>query len=443
MANAAFRMAQGARLVQPAHLTDQIRARRYGEARQIIGNYGTNSASAMRTVLRTRLSLHCWQGDDVTGFEKRGSSAGSGGIQATGNYPGKARTPKELRDDIGFAASLVPGETNVNVHAIYLEAGKRIPRDRILPKHFKGYVKWAKDHHFGLDFNPTFFGDDPNFVDGRTLSHPDKRIRDYWVRHDIACRVIAASFAEELGIDSACNHWAPDGFKDNTTATRKAVELMKSSLDKALKKEFKGVRDYLESKLFGIGSESFVVGSHEFYLAYVIANSRQGLGLTYDYGHFHPTEEISKKLDATFAFISLILLHASRGVRWDSDHVLTINDFAQSVDDAIVAGGYLKRAAFALDYFDASINRISAYVSGARAKQRMLLNSLCTPFHLMKKVEATGDGATRLILGSNIRASLPTSDVWNKLCSQAGVPMDDELPAVIADYEKSVLSKRN
>jgi len=362
-----------------------------------------------------------------------------GGLAVTGNYPGKARTPDELRADVDKALSLIPGKHRLNLHAFYAETReKRVNRDEIEPRHFQGWIDWARRNELGLDFNPTFFSH-PKAADGFTLSHRDKGIRQFWIEHGIACRAIGAAMGKALGKTCITNVWIPDGYKD-TPADRKAPrERLAASLDAIFKKPLppRLNLDSVEPKLFGIGSESYVVGSHEFYLGYAI--SRKKL-LTLDAGHYHPTESISDKISSVMQFLPEILLHVSRGVRWDSDHVVTLSDDLYAIAREVVANGYAKRVHIGLDYFDASINRIAAWVIGTRNMLRALLVALLEPPGI-REAESVGDHTRRLALQEEVKG-LPFGAVWDYYCESKGVPVREAWLQEVKAYERDVLSKR-
>ncbi len=330
--------------------------RAYDLAKEQFAAFGVNTDRAVKRALGVPVSVHCWQADDVAGLETTEEGLSTGGIQATGNFPGAARTGEEIRQDFDLAARLIPGRLRFNIHASYAETGRKVvDRDAIQPRHFKAWLDWAKDRKLGLDFNPTFFAH-PLAESGMTLAHQDPAVRHFWVEHAIACRRIARSFACELG-PTVCNIWIPDGMKDSTVDRWGPRERLVASLDRILERKMPGVVDSVESKLFGIGCEDYTVGSHEFYLLY--AQSRDVV-LCYDMGHFHPTESVAEKLSATMQFLDRILVHVSRGVRWDSDHVVLFNDDVKALCDEAVRGNAVDRIYWALDFFDASINRIGA-----------------------------------------------------------------------------------
>ena len=411
----------------------------YALARERYAALGVDSDAALARLRRVAISLHCWQGDDVGGFEdpERGLS---GGIMATGNYPGKARTPDELRQDLDKAYSLIPGSHRLNLHAIYAETGgKRVARNELQPEHFRNWIDWARENGHGLDFNPTLFSH-PLADSGFTLSSPDEAVRTFWIEHCIACRHIGATFGRELGTPCVTNIWIPDGYKD-TPVDRKSPRLrLKESLDAVLQEPIHPDYnlDAVESKLFGLGSESYVVGSHEFYLGYAVSS---GILLCLDSGHFHPTETISDKISALMPFIDELLLHISRGVRWDSDHVVTLNDDLQAITQEIVRGDYLERVHIGLDFFDASINRIAAWTIGARNTLRGLLMALLEPTAQMRALELDGNYTRRLALLEALK-SMPFGAVWDYYCLQQGAPVGADFMDEVRAYETQVLAGR-
>ena len=401
---------------------------------------GVDTAKAFDNLAPIPLSLHCWQGDDVGGFENTGAEL-SGGIAATGNYPGKARNADELRRDLDQAYRLIPGQHRLNLHALYAETnGKRIERNELRPEHFAAWIDWAKANGHGIDFNPTLFSH-PQAASGFTLASYDKSIRRFWIEHCIACRKIGEAFGQQLGTPCITNIWIPDGLKDTPANRRTPRELLKNSLDTifAEKIDSRYNLDSVEGKLFGIGSESYVVGSHEFYLGYAIANH---VMLTLDAGHFHPTEMISDKLSAVLMFVNEMLLHISRGVRWDSDHVVTFTDELQAITQELVRGGYLNRVHIGLDYFDASINRIAAWVVGARNTLRALLFALIEPTDQLRLLEVTSDYTTRLALLEELKG-MPFGAVWDYYCLRQGVPVGIAFMDAIKEYEEHELAKRS
>ena len=399
---------------------------------------GVDTAAAMARLDTVAISLHCWQGDDVSGFENPGGDL-TGGIATTGNYPGKARTADELRSDLDVVYSLLPGSHRLNLHAIYLETDRKVERNAIEPRHFSAWKDWAKANNHGLDFNPTCFSH-PKSADGFTLSHRDDGIRQFWIEHCIASRKIGEYFGKELGTPAVTNIWIPDGYKDSPVDRRTPRELLCNSLDAVLAEEIdpRYNLDAVEPKLFGIGSESYVVGSMEFYEAYAL--SRKIL-LTLDAGHFHPTETIADKISALLLYLDQLLLHVSRGVRWDSDHVVTFNDDLQAIAQEIVRNDALERIHIGLDYFDASINRVAAWTIGSRNTLRALLMALLEPREMLRQYEIEGDFSSRLALLEELK-SMPFSAVWDYYCIQKNVPVGMDFMSVIKDYEKKELSKR-
>jgi len=413
--------------------------RAYEYARERYAALGVDTEAALDRLRSVSISLHCWQGDDVGGFEAPGGPLG-GGIAATGNYPGKARSAAELRSDLDEAYRLIPGRHRLNLHAIYAEPGEQaVSRDKLAPEHFAAWVEWAKERGHGLDFNPTLFSH-PLADDGFTLSSADPAIRRFWIDHCIACRRIGEHFGRQLGMPCVTNIWIPDGYKD-TPADRKAPrERLRASLDEIMAARIDRQYNYdaVESKLFGLGSESYVVGSHEFYLGYAI--TRQTL-LCLDSGHFHPTEVVSDKLSSVLLYIDRVLLHVSRGVRWDSDHVITLSDELQAVMQELVRGDYLDRVHIGLDFFDASINRVGAWVIGTRNALRALLLALLEPRDLLLEAEANGDYTARLALLEEAKG-LPFGAVWDAYCQREEVPVGYAYLDELRSYESAVLSLR-
>jgi len=397
-----------------------------------------DTETALSLLEKVSISLHCWQGDDVGGFENPGGEL-SGGIAATGNYPGKARTADELRSDLDVVYGLLPGSHRLNLHAIYLEADHRVERNALEPRHFSAWKDWAKANRHGIDFNPTCFSH-PKSADGFTLAHRDPGIRQFWVEHCIASRKIGEYFGRELGTPAVTNIWIPDGYKDSPADRRTPRKLLCDSLDSILVERIdpRYNLDAVEPKLFGIGSESYVVGSMEFYTAYAL--SRKVL-LTLDSGHFHPTETIADKISSLLLFLDQLLLHVSRGVRWDSDHVVTFNDDLQAITQEIVRNDALERIHIGLDYFDASINRVAAWTIGARNTLRALLIALLEPQGMLNQFEIEGDFSSRLALQEELK-SMPFSAVWDYYCLRKNVPVGVKFMTVIKDYEKKELSKR-
>jgi L-rhamnose isomerase len=400
---------------------------------------GVDAEAALKKLGKIPVSLHCWQGDDVRGFECPDGDL-TGGIQATGNYPGRARSPQELRGDIEFVLSLVGGSHRVNVHACYaeFEKGKKADRDALQPEHFKGWIGWAKKNGLGMDFNPTLFSH-PMF-NGFSLSSRDKKIRNFWIRHTIATRRIAAAIGKALGSPCVNNVWIPDGYKDIPADRETHRKILNDALDACFAEALnpKHMLDAVESKLFGIGAESYTVGSHEFYMGYAVKNQKL---LTLDAGHFHPTETISDKLSSCLLFVPEILLHVSRGVRWDSDHVVIVNDDLIAIAQELVRLNQFKRVHIGLDYFDASINRIAAWVIGVRAMQKALLYAMLEPIKLMTDAEKSDDLTSRLAWTETAKV-LPFGAVWDKFCADEDVPLDTAWLKEVKTYEANVLAKR-
>jgi L-rhamnose isomerase len=408
-------------------------------ARERYADVGVNTAAALKTLSTIPISLHCWQGDDVRGFEDFGSVIG-GGLAVTGQHPGRARTANELRQDLEKALSLIPGNHRVNLHAMYGEFdGHQVDRDEIAPEHFRNWIAWAKDCRIALDFNATCFAH-PKAADGFTLSHRDKAIRQFWIEHCRRSREIGATMGRTLGTACATNLWIPDGFKDNPADRRSHRELLAHSLDAVFKRSLptRHNLDAVEGKLFGIGSESCTVGSHEFYLGYAITRRKL---LCLDSGHFHPTETISDKISSVLQFMPEILLHVSRGIRWDSDHVVTFTEELLAIAREIIANRYEQRVRLGLDYFDASINRVAAWVIGARNLLRALLVALLEP-PAIREAEIAGDWTSRLALQEEAKA-LPFGAVWDFYCDCQGVPSGERWLPEAQRYERDVLSKRN
>lgn len=391
--------------------------------------------SALAQLTAIPISIQCWQGDDVCGFENSASELG-GGLAVTGNYPGKARNGEELRADAEQAMRHLPGKHRFNLHASYAETGgQKVDRNELRSEHFAAWIAWAKSQKIGLDFNPTFFAH-PLASSGMTLAHSAPDIRRFWVEHGRATRRIAATFGAELGAPAVHNIWIPDGMKDTPVDRWGPRARLQESLDEILREPLPGdqILDSVEGKLFGIGSESFVVGSHEFYLGYA---SRKQIALCLDSGHFHPTEELADKLSAVLSAVPQVLLHVSRGVRWDSDHVVVLNDELRAIASELVRGNCLNRVRIGLDFFDASINRIAAWVIGVRATQQALLQALLEPIKLLKGVESDGDFTARLALLEQAK-QLPWSAVWAEFCQRANVSAGWEWLRELRDYERKV-----
>jgi L-rhamnose isomerase len=411
----------------------------YTLARERYAALGVDTDAALKTLARVSISIHCWQGDDVGGFEHAGGALGEG-LAVTGNYPGKARTPAELRADFEQALALIPGRHRFNLHASYAEVdGGNVDRDALSPAQFQGWIAWAKRLGIGLDFNQTYFSH-PKVRGGLTLTSPDKAIRQFWIEHGIRCREIGAAFGRALGKTCLTNLWIPDGMKDTPADRKGPRERLIESLDAIFKKRLdpKLNVDSVEPKLFGIGAESYTPGSHEFYLGYAVS---RGKLLTLDAGHYHPTEGIADKISSVLCYLPEIALHVSRGVRWDSDHVVTLTDDLQAIAQEIVWGGYLGRVRLGLDYFDASINRVAAWVIGTRNLLKALLLALLAPSSRLKQAELEGDYTTRLALMEDARL-LPAGAVWDQFCLQEEVPVGDAWLAEVKRYERGVLSQR-
>jgi L-rhamnose isomerase len=401
---------------------------------------GVDVDRAMERLADIAVSIHCWQGDDVGGFERAGASLEGGGIQATGNYPGKARTIDELRADLDKALEMIPGSHRLNLHASYLDnGGKSVERDQIGIEHFQSWIDWCGQNKMGMDFNPTYFSH-PKADDGFTLSSADEGIRNFWIDHGIACRKIAEEMGRQLGTPSVVNFWIPDGYKDIPVDRKTPRERLANSLDTifAEKIDPKFELDAVESKLFGIGSESYVTGSHEFYMGYAVS---RGKLLCLDAGHYHPTEVISDKLSSVLTFLDEILLHVSRPVRWDSDHVVILDDELRAIAQQIVRGDYLGRVHIGLDFFDASINRVAAWVIGTRCMIKALLLALLEPVDKMKQFEKDGDYTSRLAIFEELK-TMPFGAVWDYYCVKKDVPQEADWLKAIKQYEKDVLSKR-
>jgi L-rhamnose isomerase len=411
----------------------------YALAKERYAEFGVDTERALARLQRIAVSVHCWQGDDVGGFES-GEGLAGGGILATGNYPGKARNPDELRTDLERAYSVIPGTHRLNLHASYREAGGRaVERNQLQPAHFQRWIDWARQMGIGVDFNGTFFSH-PKAADGFTLAHRDRGIRRFWVEHGVACRKIGEAMGRALGSPCVTNLWIPDGYKDVTIDRKGPRERLKRSLDEVFAERIDPAYnlDSLESKLFGIGTETYVVGSHEFYLGYALRNNKL---LCLDAGHFHPTETIADKISSVLIFLEEILLHVSRGVRWDSDHVVIVTDELRAITEELVRGEYLDRVHIGLDFFDASIHRVAAWVIGTRAMIRALLWALLEPAERLRGLEIQGDLTARLALVETVKM-LPLGAVWDYYCLRQGVPpgiswMDD-----IRDYENKVTSRR-
>lgn len=412
---------------------------RYAAARERYAELGVDTDRALEVLAGIPISLHCWQGDDVAGFE-RSAQGLSGGIAVTGNYPGAARGPEELRQDLDRVVSLLPGRHRLNLHAIYGESGgKKVDRDEVGPEHFAGWIDWAKGQGMGLDFNPTFFSHRLS-ADGFTLTHADPAVRGFWVEHGRRCREIGAVMGRALGSATVTNVWIPDGFKDLPVDRKGPRERLAESLDAIFAKELDPAEhlDAVESKLFGIGSESYVAGSHEFYMGYAVSRRKV---LCLDAGHFHPTEGIADKISSVLQFVPRLLLHVSRGVRWDSDHVVVLGDDLLATALELVRGDFLGRTHVGLDFFDASINRIAAWVIGTRAMIKALLVALLEPTAKLREMEAAGDFTGRLAMLEELKM-MPFGAVWDHHCERAGVPAGLGWLEEVRRHEREVLSRR-
>lgn len=409
----------------------------FENAKEQYAAFGVDAEQALQTLQQVRISMHCWQGDDVMGFD---SDALTGGIATTGNYPGRARNPEELMADIRKAYSLIPGKHKLNLHASYRITNEKVDRDKLEPKHFTAWVDFAKEEGIGLDFNPTFFGHE-KLVDNMTLSHPDKAIRDFWIEHGKASRKIANYFGEELGITALDNIWVPDGTKDVPADRIGPRARLKDSLDQILAEKYdkKNMMDAVEGKVFGIGVESYTVGSHEFYMNYAAKN---GIMCLLDTGHYHPTEVVSDKISSMLLFNDNIALHVSRPVRWDSDHVIKLDDELKELSEELVRCDALQKTFIGLDFFDASINRIVAWTVGMRNMQKALLYALLTPNDQLKAAQDNRD-FTSVLVGLEEIKTLPFGEVWSEFCRRNNVPVDGQWYPVVKQYENDVLSKRN
>ena len=412
----------------------------YKLAHERFAALGVNTDEVCHALAKVPVSLHCWQGDDVGGFENTGGALGDG-LAVTGNYPGKARTPGELRADAEMAFSLIPGKHRFNLHAFYAEFAdnKRVERDELEPRHFKAWIDWAKYIGIGLDFNPTLFSHSMA-VGGFTLSNADKAVRRFWIDHCRASREIGAAMGRALGSATVTNIWIPDGMKDTPADRRGPRERLQESLDEIFQKPLNPRHnlDAIEGKLFGIGAESYTVGMHEFYLGYAVKHQKL---VCLDAGHYHPTENMADKISSVLCFVPEILLHVSRGVRWDSDHVVILNDDLQAIAQELVRGNYLRRTHIGLDYFDASINRVAAWVIGARNMLRALCMAMLEPHAHYKKLERDGDYTSRLALMEEAK-TLPFGAVWDYHCLKQNAPVGAAWLERVKLYEKNVLSHR-
>ncbi|WP_434169360.1 L-rhamnose isomerase [Peribacillus frigoritolerans] len=411
----------------------------YVAAKQAYANWGIDVDAALETLKKVPISIHCWQGDDIGGFEVNKSEL-SGGIDITGNYPGKATTPEELRMDLEKALSLIPGKHRVNLHAIYAETnGEAVERDQLEPKHFENWLNWAKENGLGLDFNPTLFSHE-KAADGLTLSHPNEEIREFWIDHCIASRKIGEYFGRELGNPCLTNIWIPDGYKDIPSDRLTPRKRLKESLDRIFTAEVDETCnwDAVESKVFGIGSESYVVGSHEFYLGYALKNNKICL---VDTGHYHPTETVSNKISSMLLYSDKLALHVSRPVRWDSDHVVILDDELREIALEIVRNDALNQVIIGLDFFDASINRVAAWTIGTRNMIKALLYALLVPNDHLKELQEKGDFTERLALMEEFK-TYPFGAIWDYYCEKMNVPVKERWLPQVKEYERDVLAKR-
>ncbi|MCH4155720.1 MAG: L-rhamnose isomerase [Muribaculaceae bacterium] len=416
-------------------MNENLILKAFNVAKERYAAIGVNVDEVLAKLQDVHISLHCWQADDVAGFESKGSL--TGGIQATGNYPGKARTMEELQADVLEAASLIPGKHRLNLHEIYGDfGGKFVDRDQVEPKHFFSWMDWAKEHDMKLDFNSTSFSHPKS--GNLSLANPDKGIRDFWIEHTKRCRAIAEEMGRRQGDPCIMNLWIHDGSKDITVNRMYYRALLKDSLDQIFAVDYKNMRDCIESKVFGIGLESYTVGSNDFYIGY--AAQKQKI-VTLDTGHFHPTESVADKLSSLLLFVPEVMLHVSRPVRWDSDHVTIMNDDTMDLCKEIVRCDALGRVHIGLDYFDASINRIGAYVIGARATQKCMVQALLEPLATLRKYEAEGKFFERLALLEECK-SLPWNAVWDMFCLKNNVPVGESFIADVEKYEADVTSKR-
>lgn len=411
----------------------------YQVAKERYAAIGVDTDAALKKLQDIKISMHCWQGDDVKGFLTPEGDL-TGGIMSTGNYPGAAKNPDQLRQDLEKAFNLIPGQHKLNLHAIYLDTDEKVDLNEIEPKHFEKWVAWAKEQGLGLDFNPTFFSH-PMMKDGFTLSHPDKEVRDYWIEHGKRSRKVAEYMGKELGQVCYNNFWVPDGFKDNPVDRLSPRKRLMESLDEIFADHVDETytQDAVESKLFGLGAEAYTVGSHEFYMGYGLTRGKM---ILLDAGHFHPTEVISNKLSSLALFGKGIMLHVSRPVRWDSDHVVIMDDELQDIAKELVRNDLLDKAVIGLDFFDATINRIAAWVIGTRNTQKALLKALLEPTKDLKDMENAFDFTSRLAYTEELK-DFPYADVWNYFCLQNDVPVGLDWLTDVLQYEEEVLSKRN
>lgn len=420
--------------------SEEMIKKAYELAKEQYAALGVDTEQAMKNMDQVAISLHCWQSDDVGGFETPDAELSGGGIQTTGNYPGKARSIEEMRADLEKVLSLLPGKQRVNLHAIYGDfKGERVDRDQIEVKHFQSWIDWCKKQGIGMDFNATNFSH-PKADSGFTLSSKDEETRQFWVEHLKRCRAISAEAGKQLGTPCVHNTWIPDGSKDTPIDRNGHRELLKKSLDEAMAVDYpkEHMLDAVESKLFGIGAESMTVGSHDFYLGYAISRNKL---ICLDNGHFHPTEQVGDKISSCLQFIDQVLLHITRPVRWDSDHVVTLNEDVQLIASEVVRNNYLDRVKIGLDFFDASINRIGAYVVGTRATQKAFLIAMLEPTASLLEMEEAGQNFERLAMLEELKTK-PFGAVWDYYCLQNNVPVAEDYIASVQAYEKEVLSKR-
>lgn len=419
--------------------TKETITKAYEAAKARYAAVGVDTDAVLEKLQNIKISMHCWQGDDVKGFLTPNGEL-TGGIMSTGNYPGAAHTPDELRADLEKAYSLIPGKHKLNLHAIYLDTDEAVDLDEIEPKHYEKWVNWAKEQGIGLDFNPTFFSH-PMMKDGFTLSHPDKSVRDFWIEHGKRSRRVAEYFGKELGETCYTNFWVPDGFKDNPIDRLAPRKRLMESLDEIFSEEIdeKYNVDTVESKLFGLGAEAYTVGSHEFYMGYGLTRHKT---ILLDAGHFHPTEVISNKISSLALFSNRLMLHVSRPVRWDSDHVVIMDDELQEIAKEIVRNDLLERTAIGLDFFDGTINRIAAWVVGTRNTQKALLKAMLEPTQNLKDLENHFDFTSRLVLTEELK-DFPYSDVWNYFCLKNNVPIGLDWFEEVKEYEAKILAERH
>lgn len=410
---------------------------KYLEAKEMYAQIGVDTDDVLKKLAEVKISMNVWQGDDIEGFLS--DDEVSGGITVTGNHPGKARSPKELRQDLEKAYSLIPGKHKLNLHAIYLDTDETVDLNEIEPKHFEKWVDWAKEQELGLDFNPTFFSH-PMYKDGFTLASPDQEVRDFWIEHGKRSRKIAEYFGKELGQVAVNNFWVPDGYKDNPIDRLEPRKRLMTALDEIFEEELDKAYtlDAVESKLFGIGAESYTVGSHEFYMGYGLSRNKL---VCLDAGHFHPTEVISNKLSSLSLFSEGILLHVSRPVRWDSDHVVVMDDELQEIGKELVRNDLLDITHIGLDFFDATINRVAAWAIGTRNTIKAILKAMLEPTEQLKEIELKGDFTSRLAITEELK-DFPFADVWNYYCQQNNVPVGLEWLKEAQAYEEEVLLKR-